>query len=488
MSSEIVFFLNDRKETVSGIPATLTLMNYLRRNKRLTGTKEGCAEGDCGACTVIVGELEGGSVRYRAVNSCILFLPMLHGKLVLTVEIVQGPDGTLHPVQQALVDYHGSQCGFCTPGFVMSLYGAYISRPKPDAQAVNDLLAGNLCRCTGYGPIIEAASRMYDLPRPNWDVERRAEDRAQLLSMQDGETLSYSSANGTFLSPANTDDFCSLYEANPDATVVSGATDVGLWVTKQHRALPKMVYTGRVDELKNIEVRDGHLWIGAGAAWSDAKEVIEAQWPSFVELIRRFGSEQVRNSGTVGGNIANGSPIGDGAPALIALGAHVVLRKGLVRRSLPLEDFFIAYGKQDRAPGELVEALEVPLSTKPDELGCYKLSKRFDQDISAVCGCFNIRVEDGGVKSALICFGGMAAIPKRARAVEAALTGSAWTLESIENALAGFEMDYAPISDMRSSASYRTKAAKNLLLKYFYERQSGGRAIQLAGQLSPAFA
>jgi len=488
MSSEIVFLLNHRKETVSGIPATLTLMNYLRRNRRLTGTKEGCAEGDCGACTVIVGELEGGSVRYRAVNSCILFLPMLHGKLVLTVESLQGPDGALHPVQQALVDCHGSQCGFCTPGFVMSLYGAYISLPKRDVQAVNDLLAGNLCRCTGYGPIIEAANRMYDLPRPLWDVERRAKDRAQLLSIQDGETLIYSSANGTFLSPANTDELCSLYDANPDATVVSGATDVGLWVTKQHRTLPKMVYTGRADDLKKIEVRDGVLRIGAGAAWSDAKEAIEARWPSFGEIIRRFGSEQVRNSGTAGGNVANGSPIGDGPPALIALGARVILRKGVARRSLPLEDFFTAYGKQDRSTGEIIEAIEVPLSAKPDELGCYKLSKRFDQDISAVCGCFNIRVEDGCVKSARICFGGMAAIPKRARTVEDALTGSAWTLESIEKALAGFEMDYAPISDMRASASYRMKAAKNLLLKYFHERESGGRAIQLAGQLSRAFA
>jgi xanthine dehydrogenase small subunit len=488
MSQEIVFFLNGRKEAVSGVATTLTLMNYLRRNKRLTGTKEGCAEGDCGACTVIIGELTGDGVHYRAVNACILFVPMLHQKLVLTVECLQGPGGELHPVQQAMVECHGSQCGFCTPGFIMSLYGLYLSEPYRDAQRVNDVLAGNLCRCTGYGPIAEAAERMYSFPRPPWDAQRRASDRANLLSIRDGATLGYSHEGSTFFAPADKDEFCQLYSANPDAAIVSGATDVGLWVTKQRRPLPKMVYTGRIGDMKQIETANGILRIGAGATWAEAKKALGSYWPSFEELVRRFGSEQVRNSGTVGGNVANGSPIGDGPPALIALGAQAVLRKDTASRTLPLEDFFIAYGKQDRAPGEIVEAIEVPLSTPAGDLRCYKISKRFDQDISAVCGCFNIRLGDGRVESARICFGGMAATPKRAFAVENFLTGSAWTLATAERAAAGFETDYGPISDMRASASYRMKIAKNLLLRYFHERQDGARSIQLAGSLLEAFA
>jgi xanthine dehydrogenase small subunit len=487
MSKEITFILNGRREAVSGISPATTLMNFLRRSRRLTGTKEGCAEGDCGACTVVVGELERDSVRYRAVNACILLLPMLHGKAVLTIESLQGPNGELHPAQQAMVDCHGSQCGFCTPGFVMSLYAAYVSEPKPGRQRINDLLAGNLCRCTGYGPIIEATERMYDLPRPAWDTAARAQDREHLRGIA-ADTLSYSNDGEIFLAPADVEELSLLSVEHEDATFLAGATDVGLWVTKQHRHLPKVLYLGRIGGLKKIAVDESVMRIGAGVSWTEAKDAIEDRYPAFGELLRRFGACQVRNSGTVGGNVANGSPIGDGPPALIALGSRVILRKGSSRRTLPLEEFFIAYGKQARAPGEFVEAIEVPLTAKADELGCYKISKRFDQDISAACGCFNIRVEDGRVAEARICFGGMAATPKRALTVESLLTGQPWTLETVERAAAGFETDYAPISDVRASASYRMRTAKNLLLKYFYERQADARPIRLAGPLLPAFA
>jgi xanthine dehydrogenase small subunit len=488
MSSDIVFFLNGEKESVRGLAPTLTLMNWLRRHKRLTGTKEGCAEGDCGACTVVIGEISNGTVRYRAVNSCILFLPMLHGKLVITVEGLQGSKGELHPVQQALVDCHGSQCGFCTPGFVMSLYAAYASEPFKGAQRTNDVLAGNLCRCTGYGPIADAAEKMYNLPRPEWDMKRRQDDVSKLSSIDFPGTLTYTETTGSFHAPSNAGELCRIYEENPDATIVSGATDVGLWVTKQHRILPKIIYTGRVTDLQTISESDGVLKIGAGVSWADAKAAVDRRWPSFGELVRRFGSEQVRNSGTVGGNIANGSPIGDGSPALIALGAKVRLRKGDASRQMPLEDFFIAYGKQNRSPGEIVEEIEIPLTTSADEFRCYKISKRFDQDISAICGCFNIKIRDGFVESARICFGGMAATPKRAITVEALLKGSPWTPQAVEAAARGFETDYAPISDARASAPYRMKAAKNLLLRYFHERSGAAGATQLAGSLIPAFA
>lgn len=487
MSKEILFFLGNKRENVSGISPVLTLMTYLRRNKRLTGTKEGCAEGDCGACTVVVGELEGEGVRYRAVNACILFVPMLHGKIVLPIESLQGPAGELHPVQQAMVDCHGSQCGFCTPGFVMSLYAAYLSERNPNRQRINDLLAGNLCRCTGYGPIIEAAERMYKMPRPAWDIERRAKDRESLLGIADAETFIYSNDGDSFIAPASADSLAQLYASHENATVLAGATDVGLWITKQHRQLSQIIYIGRVAELNTIATSGDWMRIGAGVPWVDARKALEERYPSFGEMLRRFGSDQVRNSGTVGGNIANGSPIGDGPPALIALGSCVVLRKGDERRTLPLEDFFIAYGKQDRAPGEIVESVEVPLTAKADELKCYKISKRFDQDISAVCGCFYIRVANGLVAGARICFGGMAATPKRALRVERLLIGQPWTLATVEQACAGFESDYAPIADMRASASYRMRTAKNLLIRYYHERQPGAPATQLAGTLSPAF-
>jgi xanthine dehydrogenase small subunit len=329
---------------------------------------------------------------------------------------------------------------------------------------------------------------MYELPRPAWDSERRARDLANLLSIWDAGTLSYTHEGASFLAPASKVELSRLYNDNPDATLVSGATDVGLWVTKQHRSLPKMIYTGRADGLREITAANGVLRIGAAVPWAEARGALESRWPSFGELVRRFGSEQVRNSGTVGGNIANGSPIGDGSPALIALGSHVLLIKGDVSRSMLLESFFIAYGKQDRQPGEIVEAIEVPLATSATELACYKISKRFDQDISAVCGCFNIRLKDGYVEAARICYGGMAGTPMRAFAVEKLLIGSSWTHETVERALAGFETDYAPISDMRASASYRMKAAKNLLLRYFHERTGAASSIQLAGPLLPAFA
>jgi len=329
---------------------------------------------------------------------------------------------------------------------------------------------------------------MYALPRPQWDTDRRAKDHADLLAISDGDTLCYTSEGGAFFAPADKESLARLYSDYPDATIISGATDAGLWVTKQHRPLPKIIYTGRVDALKQIAIEGDVMSIGAGVPWAEAGKALENRWPSFAELVRRFGSEQVRNSGTVGGNIANGSPIGDGPPALIALGARVLLRKGDASRSLPLKDFFIAYGRQDRTPGEIVEAIEVPLATRCEELRCYKISKRFDQDISAVCGCFNIRVEDGRVTSARIAFGGMAATPKRAATVESLLLGSAWNLETVERAVAGFEDDYSPIGDMRASAAYRLKAAKNLLIRYFHEREGAAGSIQLAGSLLPVFA
>jgi xanthine dehydrogenase small subunit len=484
MRDRLSFVLNGRIERFAGIHPTMTLLQFLRREKRLTGTKEGCAEGDCGACTILLGELRDGALRHRAVNACILLLPMLEGRSVTTVEHVAGPDGALHPVQQALMDCHGSQCGFCTPGFVMSLLAMHIGATGD--MAADDVLAGNLCRCTGYGPIVRAASAMRALPCPAYADARIARDLALLADIAHEETVALEHDGRRFIAPASIDGLAEACERFPDAHIVSGATDLGLWITKQHRDLRTLIWTGRVRALQAIREEDGVLHIGAGVTWSELSGPLGRHFPDFAELLRRFGSAQVRNAATVGGNIANGSPIGDGPPALIALGARLVLRKGDARRIMPLEDFFLAYGRQDRQAGEFVEAIELPLPADPAQLRCYKVSKRFDQDISAVCGCFNIRVEAQIVAEARIAFGGMAAIPKRARAVEAALTGRPWTLATIESALAAFDTDFTPISDMRASAAYRRQVARNLLIRYFHET-AGHAQTRLAGPLA-AFA
>ncbi len=469
MRESLTFRLNGETRVPRDASPTLTLLNYLRQDLGLHGTKEGCAEGDCGACTVVIGELVEGKVVHRAINACIHLIGMLEGKSVVTVEYLKAPDGRLHPVQQALVDKHGSQCGFCTPGFVMSMYAAYVSGRPMDSDSAPDLLAGNLCRCTGYGPIIAAQAAAGGYPAPDWEAARLEDEHRWLTDNAHRETVDFTAHGQRLLSPASLDDLAVCYADNPDAVLVSGATDVGLWVTKAHRELGTMIHLGRVRELQTIQRDQGKLTIGAGVTYTDALSAIAGIFPDFGEMIRRIGAVQVRNAGTIGGNIANGSPIGDTPPALIVLDATLVLRKGSAQRRLPIEEFFIGYGEQDRAPAEFLEAIEIPIPGAAARLGCYKVTKRFDQDISAVCGCFDVRVENGIVAAARIAFGGMAAIPKRAAAVEAALVGKPWTADTVESVLAGFGEDFTPITDMRASAAYRMQSARNLLRKYHLE-------------------
>ncbi|MBO6854923.1 MAG: xanthine dehydrogenase small subunit [Marivivens sp.] len=440
--TEIAFLLNGETVRVEATP-TRTLLDFLREDHHLKGTKEGCNEGDCGACTVVVSDGSGT----RALNSCILFLPQLHGKSVRTVEGFSGPDGQMHPVQEAMVSHHGSQCGFCTPGFIASMVAAH-QQGRTDHDNV---LAGNLCRCTGYAPIIRAAESLEGVQAPDWF---------------DGD-LHGTEVTAIDIAPTTLDALAHWYADNPDATLVAGATDVGLWVTKQLRDLPKLAFLNQCAELREVDLSGDLIRVGAGVNMTTLRELMEVYHPSYAEMIRRYASEQVRNAATIGGNIANGSPIGDNPPVLIALDATLHLRHRDVSRDLPIEEFFIDYGKQDRAAGELVTGVSLPKSAPA--LRGYKLSKRFDQDISAVCGAFNVTIEDGTVTAARIAFGGMAGIPKRASAVEAALIGQPWTEATITAALPAFAKDFTPLTDMRASADYRLETAQNMLLRYFHD-------------------
>lgn len=480
--SEIRFLLNDETVAISDVKPDEMLLDYLRVRRSLRGTKEGCAEGDCGACTVLVGRQGRDGLVYEGVNACIRFLGSLDGCHVVTVEHLAARDGKLHPVQQAMVDYHGSQCGFCTPGFVMSLYGMWMRNPNPTDPEIERALQGNLCRCTGYEPIIKAAraiSSYGDAGRDPLALER-AQVLERLKALRDGARVEIGQGSARLIVPASADDLAAVLEAEPNATIVAGSTDVGLWVTKQMRAIAPVVFIGGLTDLQQISESGGVISIGAGVNYSTARRELAARIPQLATLIARIGGDQVRNMGTVGGNVANGSPIGDTPPPLIALGATMTLRKGDVRRSIPVEDFFIDYGKQDRAKGEFVEALHVPLP-KPDAMfAVHKISKRQDEDITAALGAFHVVVKDGVVASACIAYGGMAATPKRARTVEAALIGKPWTQATIEAAMLAYEADYTPLSDMRASAAYRMLVAKNLLMRFYLENSGTTAPIRVS--------
>jgi xanthine dehydrogenase small subunit len=462
----IRFVLDGKVFELDDVDPTRTVLQFLREDLRRTGTKEGCAEGDCGACTVVLVELsrDGERVCLRPVNACIQFLPTLDGKELITVESLSR-EGVLHPAQQALVNCHASQCGFCTPGFVMSLYALYETNPNPSRRDIDDALAGNLCRCTGYRPIIAAARAMYDLrPRPekhfNPDM-LRALRRTQGVRIQRGAKV--------FFAPATIEELVDVLAANPEATILAGGTDVGLWVTKQHRDLQTVVYLGRVAELNAINVSESHVEIGAAVTLSDAMLVIIRRYPGLEELFKRFASPPIRNAGTLVGNIANGSPIGDSMPALMVAGATLVLRRGRSQREIPLEAFYLDYQVKDLRPSEFIEFVRIPLPEREVILRSHKLSKRFDQDISAVCNAYRLDLDGEQVRSFRMACGGMAATIKRAEHCEAAVNGKEWNEATVAVAMEALAKDFTPITDMRASADYRLRAAQNLLKRFYLE-------------------
>ncbi|HBZ93043.1 MULTISPECIES: xanthine dehydrogenase small subunit [unclassified Pseudomonas] len=467
----IQFLLNRELRTEHALDPNVTVLNYLREYVGKTGTKEGCASGDCGACTVVVGELDGERVRYRTLNSCLTFVSSLHGKQLITVEDLKH-QGKLHSVQQAMVDCHGSQCGFCTPGFIMSLFALQKNSTGYDKGQTMEALAGNLCRCTGYRPIIDAAKQACCQKQPDQFDAFESDTVARLKTIAPRETAELNSGDKRCLVPLTVADLADLYTANPEARLLAGGTDLALEVTQFHRELPVMIYVGHIEDMKRIEVTDSAIEIGAAAALSDCYEALSREYPDFGELLHRFASLQIRNQGTLGGNIGNASPIGDAPPLLIALGAQIALRQGNTRRILPLQDYFLDYKVTARQEAEFIEKIIVPRKQANQAFRAYKVSKRLDDDISAVCAAFNLTIVDGLVTDARIAFGGMAAIPKRASACEAALVGSAWYPGVIERACDALGEDFTPLSDFRASKEYRLLTAQNLLRKFFLEQQS----------------
>ena len=453
---EISFRLNGETVTLTDVDPTGSVLDYLRETKGLTGTKEGCNEGDCGACSVIVGDDTG----MRAQNACLLMLGHLNGKALVTVEGLAAPDGAPHPIQQALIEEHGSQCGFCTPGFATTLAAGHLNSD----QDIKTLLAGNLCRCTGYAPILRAASSAADTPEP-----------PHLRPALEAVPADARAEAGPAC-PGSVDALATLYADHPEATLIAGATEVALDVNKALKDLPFPIFLGHISGFDKVEVTDDALTLGAGTTIEALRQLMTVHHPGFADMLTRFGSTQVRAAGTIGGNVANGSPIAETPPPLIALGARLDLRLRDQRRAIPLEDYYVAYGQQDRAPGEFIEALSIP--RQPDRLRSYKISRRFDQDISTLLGAFNIQVNVGKVQSARIAFGGMAGVVKRAMAVEDALRGKPWTLDTIQAALPAFDQDFTPISDVRADANYRREVARNLLLRYWHEDQGTDTAVQ----------
>ena len=492
-SRPIRFVHRSRIVEVEAAPITRSVLDWLREDVRCTGTKEGCAEGDCGACTVIVAELAEhgaasgsaaaqatvvGGLSLRPVNACIRFLPTLDGKALLTVEDLAAiAGGELHPVQQAMVECHGSQCGFCTPGFVMTMTASYEQHCEagnvPARQQLSDELAGNLCRCTGYRPILDAGQRMFELPKKRLDTAPLV---ALLQQLRADAPLHHVAPNPAqpgrqdhFHAPRTLDQLATLRERKPDARLLAGCTDIGLWVNKMFRDLGDIVYVGEVDELKRIAVAGGALHIGAGAPLEDAWGALATHWPVLNEAWLRFAGPPVRHAGTMGGNVANGSPIGDSAPVLIALGARIALRRGAATREMPLEDFYLDYMKNQLQPGEFVVGLQVPLPTPGQQLRAYKISKRYDCDISALFAALALELHGGIVTSARFAFGGMAAVVKRARGAEAAVVGQPWTEATVQAAMNALDTDYNPLTDLRASADYRRQVARGLLKRLWLE-------------------
>jgi len=469
MRNNVRFYLSDQLIELSQLDSNLTLLDFLRNERQRCGTKEGCAEGDCGACTVVIADLDEGELKLKAVNSCIVFVASLDGKQVITVEDLKSPDGVLHPVQQAMVDLHGSQCGFCTPGFIMSLFALYHTESNPDLESITDSLIGNLCRCTGYRPILDAArAAVDDRPKHYWD-NAIDEIFKRLETFKDDQNVEIVQSTGNYFIPREIDSLLKLKSKHPASYLLAGGTDLGLFVTKRKMHLDTIIQVTEVAELKNIRIEQSDITLGAAVTYSDAMPVLKEYFPSFADLVLRLGSRQIRNLGTIGGNLVNASPIGDSPPALIALDSRVVITSVRGDRELPLFEFFKDYRKTALESDEILKEVIIPRIDDSLYFKTYKLSKRFDQDISSVCGAYKLQLDDQKIQDIRICYGGMAATPKRAYHTEDYLKSKVWDRETIDAAMGELAKDFNPMNDFRGSADYRKLACQNLLMRFYLE-------------------
>ena len=466
-SSVIKFIHEDQIIEIENPNPNETLLNYIRTKLKKTGTKEGCAEGGCGACTIVLGELKNNKINYKAINSCITFMPMLQGKQLILVEDLVSKDGLLHPVQQAMVNYHGSQCGFCTPGFVMSLFSMFKNHSKFQDNEIKESIAGNLCRCTGYQPIIKAARSLKRKNKIDHFVKNK-KITINLLKKIEDENIAIYEKDKRYFAPKYVHELKKILKKNINPHFLSGGTDLSLVVTKERKDINTLIYMNSISELNYIKNNNKYIEVGAATPLIDFESYIEKYYPDFTAILKRYGSVQIRNVATIAGNIATASPIGDTLPLLLSLDAKVVLKSIKKNKIIPLNDFFIDYRKTKLKKDQFIDSIRIPIFPK-NIFKAYKVSKRFDDDISSVCASFNIEVVNEKIKNIRIAYGGMASIPKRAKHCEKLLLHSPITEQVINKAQEFLKKDFKPISDMRASRQYRMEVAKNLLRKCFLE-------------------
>ncbi|PKH26602.1 xanthine dehydrogenase small subunit [Enterobacterales bacterium CwR94] len=479
----IQFLYHDRLMTETQCDPNMTVLHWLRRRQQQTGTKEGCASGDCGACTVALGRVVAGRIRYESANSCLLPISQLQGCQLLSVDSLK-QSSQLHPVQQSLADCHASQCGFCTPGFVMSVFTLAKQEIAPDRHAINEALGGNLCRCTGYRPLVEAAIKVCAVPLNDTFLRNEQQTVQQLQALANPDVQSLNEAGHQLWLPKTVSQLAALYQANPQAQLIAGGTDLMLQVTQQFRALPALIALHQIAELQQCSQSDDHYIIGAAAPITDVAHFLQPMLPAFGRLLQRFASQQIRNLGTCGGNIANASPIGDIPPLLLALDAWLLVQQGEQLRRVALADFFLDYRKTQLRPGEFIRTIHIPKPAAMTQLRAWKVSKRQDDDISTVCGTFNAQFTEGVLRAPRVAFGGMAAIPKRAAGCEAALNGQPLNEQTLEVACAALTQDFQPLSDFRGSSAYRLAVAQNLLRRYFAALQDHSQPLEVSDDVA----
>ncbi len=477
MQQTISFVLDGKVQTIDfngQYTPTTTVLNYLRSSPVHKGVKEGCAEGDCGACTVVIGELDGeNKIKYKAIDSCLVFLPMIHGSQLITVENLsqkKGDEETLHPVQEAMVSGNGSQCGYCTPGIVMSLFSLYKNENDPAKESIEDALTGNLCRCTGYKPIIEAAAKA--CVNKGFDKFTQCEKQIVELLLQiknQSTPLEIINEKQKYYQPKTIKEALELRKKIPDSVLVNGATDVALRVTKKHERLEEIIDLSAVEELKKCIKTESFIEFGAGINLEDVKKLVEKELPALFETLVVFGSRQIRALATLGGNVGSGSPIGDTLPVLMAYNAEIKLQSSAGERKVNMNNYILGYRKTERRPDEIITSVIIPKPSSKTIVKFYKISKRKDLDISTVSAGFSLTLNNKTVESISLAYGGMAAVTKLALKAEQYLTGKFWDRNNVEKAMELVAAEFTPISDARSSAEFRSIAAKNLLLKFWTE-------------------